>query len=188
MEICRRDDAGIGRLIKCRWLLTVKSDGRRKARLVAIGFRDPNAANLVRESPTLTQTGEHLLLQAVAVHAWLLVGVDIRTAFLPGNFMDRCLAVVLPRDLEQSLGLDASQVIMLGKNVYGLVDAPRRLYLKLVEELERLHFKRCNLHPCLWRLAVPSSPSQLSGVLGVHVDDLIGGGDVHFRKQLKALE
>ena len=48
--------------ITVRWVLSTKIDGTLKARLVARGFQDPDAENVVKDSPTCARDTFRLLL------------------------------------------------------------------------------------------------------------------------------
>ena len=52
--------------MKMRWCLTVKDDGRAKARLVVLGFQDHRLGQLDTESPTVSARGRALALQICA--------------------------------------------------------------------------------------------------------------------------
>ena len=51
------------RILRRRWVLTSKSTGAAKARLVVVGFKDPDLATIERDAPTLSQAGEHLIFR-----------------------------------------------------------------------------------------------------------------------------
>ena len=61
---------------------------------------------------------------------------------------------------------------------YGLVDAPYLWFCALQEELLRLGFETCPFDPCVYILREKEhgkSTNRIAGILGVHVDDGIGG-------------
>ena len=49
-------------LMKMRWVLTRKSDGSAKARLVALGFMAHNLTEVATASPTMSKVGRNLIL------------------------------------------------------------------------------------------------------------------------------
>ena len=58
-------------------------------------------------------------------------------------------------------------------------------------ELERLGFEACPFDPCCFVLRSPATadqPSRLEGILGVHVDDGLGGGSHVFEEAIRKLE
>lgn len=74
---------------------------------------------------------------------------------------------------------------------YGLIDAPFLWYQTLVTELEALGFEASPFDACTYVLRAPANspnPGKLCGILGVHVDDGIGGGDEVFEEKIRILE
>lgn len=91
-----KDQIPADQVLKCRWILTrkpldptdAKTQGREykpKARLVTLGYLDPQLTEIPRDSPTLNKTSRMLLLQLVASHGWDLLSFDIKAAFLQGK-------------------------------------------------------------------------------------------------------
>ena len=81
---CLKSDA-TGPLVRMRWVLTVKGDGKAKARLVVLGFQEAGLAELRTESPTCSKRARHLLVQVAANNRWTLHKGDVRKAFLQGS-------------------------------------------------------------------------------------------------------
>ena len=71
--------------MKMRWCLTVKDDGRAKARLVVLGFQDHRLGQLDTESPTVSARGRALVLQICANLGLRLHKGDVTCAFLQGR-------------------------------------------------------------------------------------------------------
>ena len=78
--------------MKMRWVLTYKpamvdEQGRKvpKARLVILGFQDPDLDELERESPTLSTTSRALIFMCAANEQWKLKSGDVKTAFMQGD-------------------------------------------------------------------------------------------------------
>jgi hypothetical protein len=86
-------------ILRCRWILTWKpldqtsmdvSNGpqrthKAKARIVVLGYMDPNIENIPRDSPTMSKTSRMMLLQILATHRWAMESFDIKAAFLQGQ-------------------------------------------------------------------------------------------------------
>ena len=51
------------RIMRARWVLTWKSNGKDKARLCVLGFQDPDLTEVPRDSPTLSTASEALIMQ-----------------------------------------------------------------------------------------------------------------------------
>ena len=93
-----RHDLSPSQILRCRWLyvwkpLTELSDQKAhggktrkaKARLVVLGFQDPQLDTIPRDSPTLGRTSKMLIAQLLASMKWTLMSFDIKAAFLQGK-------------------------------------------------------------------------------------------------------
>ena len=186
-------------VLKSRWILTWKPVedekgnvcGRKaKARLVVLGFQDPQLTTVLRDAPTLSREGRNTVLQTVAATKWVLTSFDIKTAFLRGKAdASNPLAMEPPPELRQKLKLSDDQVCALVGNAYGRVDAPLLFYKELGRQLKKLGFQIHPLEPCVYYLESTdkSGTRILHGVLGTHVDDGVGGGDAFYQKQVSLL-
>ena len=185
-------------ILKSRWVLTWKSveddqgnsNGRKaKARLVVLGFQDPNLTEVARDAPTLTKEGRHTILQMIASFQWELASFDIKTAFLRGKADERNpLAMEPPIELRKKLQLDDDQVCKLVGNAYGRVDAPLLFFKEFGKQLKELGFKVHPLEPCIHFLeSIQNGRRFIHGILGTHVDDGLCGGDDWFHEQLNKL-
>jgi hypothetical protein len=98
-------------ILRARWVLTWKDVGpiasaaegctrKAKARLVILGYEDPDITPIPRDSPTLQKESRSLLLQLCASWKWQIQSFDIKTAFLRGSRRDnRQLGLEPPREL-----------------------------------------------------------------------------------------
>ena len=152
-------------ILRCRWILTWKpreetksacdtkmaaklQSHKPKARLVVLGYTDPQITEVPRGSPTLAKQPKMILLQLVASMGWSLGSFDIKAAFLQSD---------------RIIGLEP--VILVSK----------------------LGFKPCPFDSCFFILRDPQD-QKLAGVLGIHVDDGIYGGNGYFQSQIAKLE
>ena len=194
-------------ILRCRWILTWKpvdtvgengdptqstKSHKAKARLVVLGYLDPKIEEIPRDSPTLNKTSRMIALQVISSHAWKLRSFDIKAAFLQGQPQsDRVIALDPVPELRKALDLKPQEICKLNKGAYGLIDAPYLWYCALVTELTRLGFETSPFDPCCFVLRSPpkgDQPGQLEGILGVHVDDGIGGGSPYFESKIQELE
>ena len=186
-------------ILRSRWVLTWKpledapSEGphrKAKARLVVLGFQDPQLTEVVRDAPTLTREGRHTVLQAIASYQWVLSSFDIKTAFLRGKADSKNpLAMEPPIELRKKLALPEDQVCALVGNAYGRVDAPLLFYKELTKQLQKLNFRTHPLEPCVFLLeSLQNHRRIIHGILGTHVDDGVCGGDEYFHQQLEKLK
>ena len=182
-------------IMRCRWILTwkpiddekEKNKVKAKARLVILGYLDPQLEELPRDSPTLGRNAKMLLLQLIASKCWDLRSFDIKAAFLQGKPQPgRTLAIEPVPELAQALQLATNEICKLEKGAYGLIDAPYLWYVAITEELMSLGFEASPFDPCMFVLR--NDRQQLSGVLGLHVDDGICAGDEYFLSKIDLLE
>ena len=203
-----RDQIPEDQILKCRWILTWKPidqcDGantkaeqnakthKAKARLVILGYLDPQIENIPRDSPTLNKTSRMIILQAIASHMWKVCSFDIKAAFLQGQPQStRVMGLDPVPELRRAMNMQPHEIGKLNKGAYGLIDAPYLWYCALVQELTSLGFEISPFDPCLFVLREPAdsaTPGQLAGILGVHVDDGIGGGNAYYQSKIDQLE
>lgn len=186
-------------VLRCRWVLTWKpiepkdqdpknpKERKAKARLVVLGYLDPAIDKLTRDSPTLSKHSRMLLLQVLASYGWDLRSFDIKAAFLQGKPQeDRVIGVEPVPELVEALGLKGNEICRLTKSAYGLIDAPYLWFKTLNEELHRLGFESSPFDPCLYVLR--SEKNELDGILGIHVDDGLCGGNDRFQQKIRQLQ
>jgi hypothetical protein len=185
-------------ILKCRWVLTWKDldpidaakegkSRKAKARLVILGYMDPDLTDIPRDSPTLQKESRALLLQYCAARRWVIQSFDVKTAFLRGSRRDnRILGVEPPPELRAKLNMKETETCELLKSAYGLVNAPYLWYVELKESLLELQFQISPLDPCLFCLV--GKQGQVHGLIGMHVDDGLCCGDETFERTLNQLE
>ena len=194
-------------ILRSRWVLTWKpidpaelpessaaQPMKPKARLVVLGFEDPQLDSLARDSPTMGRDSRTLLLQYAASAKWMIQSFDIQTAFLRGSRTDgRILGLEPPIEMRNQMKLKPWECCELLKSAYGLVNAPLLWYEELKGSLIALGFVISPLDPCLFVLPKDNSNSdpqqpQIHGLIGIHVDDGLAAGDEVFNKAVKQLE
>ena len=194
-----RDQISPDQILRCRWILTwkpldvseVSKDSRShkaKARLVVLGYLDPQLEDLPRDSPTLGRHSKMLLLQLIASNGWNLKSFDIKAAFLQGKPQPgRVLGLEPVPEMRSELKMQESEILKLEKGAYGLVDAPYLWYKAILEELQRLQFEQSPFDPCVFILRNPKT-HQPDGIIGLHVDDGLCGGNSRFESVMVELE
>ena len=109
-----RNKLPLDSILRCRWILSWKPlDGtqdahvdpknpktrKAKARLVILGYEDPQIDSIPRDSPTLGRDARALLLQLIASCKWDVMSFDVRTAFLRGRAQEgRILGLEPPEE------------------------------------------------------------------------------------------
>ena len=79
--------------MKMRWVLTWKtppeesgeSEKRAKARLVVLGYTDPDLTEVAKDSPTLALRTRLMLFAICAAQRWTLFKGDFKNALLQGD-------------------------------------------------------------------------------------------------------
>jgi len=173
-EIVARKGVDMRRAMRARWVLTWKAVGKAKARLCVLGFQDPDLTEMERDSPTMSTQAESLMLQWIASSGYVIESGDIKTAFLSGDHDDREVFILPPPDVAKMLHMSDQEILRLRKAVYGLVNAPRKWWERLRKSLLTLGFVQSQLDPCIF---IMKSANKTHGMLGVHVDDILGAGD-----------
>ena len=186
-------------ILKCRWIFTWKpldeedqkthhKTRKAKARLVILGYLDPQIEQFPRDSPTLGRHSKMLMLQLIASMGWDLQSFDIKAAFLQGKPQtDRVLGVEPVPELIKALKLQPNEVCKLEKGAYGLIDAPYMWYKAILEQLTELGFQQSPFDPCVFILRNPQTRMP-DGILGLHVDDGLCGGNQRFKETIDKLE
>ena len=87
-------------ILRCRWLLTWKNveqpspgdpDKKAKARLIVLGYLDPQLEEIPRDSPTMSKTSRMLILQMISSEGWDPMSFDVKAAFLQETHQDEPL-------------------------------------------------------------------------------------------------
>ena len=187
-------------ILKCRWIhvwkpIEDKTEQERqnktrkaKSRLVVLGYMDPALETIPRDSPTLGRQSRMLLLQLIASMRWTLTSFDIKAAFLQGKTQEgRKIGLEPVPELARAMRLKENEICRLEKSAYGLIDAPFLWFKELDRVLRQLSFVPSPFDPCVYLLYKENSKTP-SGVIGMHVDDGLCGGDEYFAEQLAKLE
>eukprot|EP00971_Amphidinium_carterae_P349782 6491220-Amphidinium_carterae.1 len=177
------------RIIPTRWVLVEKDVGedlptQAKARLVLQGFKDPDIGDLEVSSPTLSKDALPLLLIVIASMKWTLFIADVKGAFMTSRPLDReggALYASLPKMWDLHDIALPEQLILVKVAWYGLNDGPKEFYETLVADLFRLGCRRSALDPCVFMWF---QDNKLQGVVGLTVDDVLGGGTEKFHKSV----
>ncbi|CAK0889332.1 unnamed protein product [Prorocentrum cordatum] len=169
------------RLLRRRFVLTWKKDEqgnvlRGKARLVVLGFSDPDLLHLRTESPLASRRARQLLLAMAARHKLKLEKADAVTAFLQGETDEekRKIYADPPKDVRQAFGMKDDDVLQFLKTMYGFVHAPRKWWLHFKDTLKTLKLEIVQCEPCV---GVIRDGSKMVGMVILRVDDMMIAGD-----------
>eukprot|EP00435_Cladocopium_sp_Y103_P025486 s1363_g6.t1 len=165
------------RLMSMRWVLTRKSDGAAKARLVVLGFMAPNITEVETASPTMSKTSRNLIIAAAACLGFILKGGDVTSAFLQTGISleDEMLDVWAPPELAALFGAEHGDgmALRVREAFYGLCHAPRKWFERCVATLLRLGWKQLKGDRCVFTLM---EEDRLVAIAGLHVDDFLVAG------------
>ena len=196
-------EAREGEAVPVRFLLKYKEkDGKKKAnaRLILQGFRhvDVTSKKLETESPTLSKGSRSLIMLLCCQMGWKIFSADVKSAFLQSDDIDQeiRLFAVPNRDIRKRLArlmdLKDFQILRILKPAFGDVRAPRQWYTTADRvNREELTFARHKLDRCVYLSCRQAQEGDdpfrvfnkegvamvMDGVLGVHVDDVVGGGE-----------
>ncbi len=147
----------------------------KKARFVVKGFQEKS--HIQSDSPTGSKECLRILLSIIITKGWKVNSLDIKSAFLQGNLIQRNVFLVPPP--EANAGNDI--LWKLHKCVYGLNDAARMWYWAIWEELTKLSCVRSSLDFGLFKWY---NNGRLEGVFQSHVDDFLWAGSDAFENKV----
>ena len=168
--------------LSMRWIITEKSlsGGKTayKGRLVCRGFEEEESQFEV-DSPTVEKSSVRTFLALSSLNKWRTHSVDIKSAFLQADMLDRDVHVRPPKNIKK-----AGVIWKLLKPLYGLSDSSRNWYFTLTKTLKELGLEQSSYDKALFYIR---SVNKLEGVLVVHVDDLLFSGNKKFLAIVKRL-
>ena len=163
-----------------------------KARWTARGDKDPDLFTLVRDgctqAPTISSNGRYTVMQTIASMGFKLQLGDVTGAFLEADEMTRTNGkLYMSGPANHHLpGYHPEQLYEVVKPIYGLNDSPQRWFTKFANTVKEDGWIQSRLDHCVFFLR--NKQGHLKGVVGVHVDDvLLGGQGVDFEASIKRL-
>ena len=180
-----RNETDPKRILQSRFVKTRKGEDEIKCRWVIKGYLDPDIDILMRQSPTLSADGLAVAFQLIASFRWQAQIADVEGAFLQGEKLTRergRIFASLPRDGAGDIPNDA--VIELTKCVYGLMDAPLKWWRSIASTLTQLGMKQSELDSCVFLWFDNENQDRLGGILALHVDDMLVGGNKNFQEKV----
>ena len=192
-----------------RFLLKYKNkDGKQvaNARIILQGFKhsDVTTKKLDTESPTLSKVGRSLVVFLCAQMGWKVWTADVKSAFLQADRIDdevRIFAIPnadIRKRLARMIGLKEDEILRILQPAFGDVRAPRQWYGTADRVMTgELTYLRHQLDRCVYlstREATENDDSfrvfnkkgasmVVDGIIGIHVDDIMGGGESVFKKE-----
>ena len=177
-------------ILRVRWVLEYRLDENEnkspKARIVILGYLDPDYENRPAASPTMTRNTRQLLLHFGAWMGFSAAKGDVSGAFLQGRNLQRDLWVLPVPELAAALDVAPGEIMKLKRAAYGLVEAPVEWYMSISTVLKEHGWRRLKSDPCCWILIDPSlvkaetekrvttrSECLVVAATGGHVDDFV---------------
>ena len=161
-------------MIDARWVFKWKADEtgkivKAKARLVAKGFKQKYGVDYLETfSPTPNAGSQRLLVALTCKYNLELLHWDIEQAFVQSE-LDHKVFMKLP----SGTGSMSGKVARLHKSLYGLKQASRAFYKRLVSDLKRIGFELSMSDPCVLRFMMED---EVVGMVAIHVDDILYAG------------
>ena len=159
--------------ITTTWVLTEKGKEIR-ARLTVRGFQEEGS--FPTDSPTVQKHTIKILLSIAATEGWDIKTTDISSAFLQGDKMDRLVFVKPPKESQLK-----NKLWLLEKCLYGLKDASRKWYFRVLNKLKELGFKTSHYDAGFFYLI---KDGILIGIVALHVDDFLFAGSKYFNQAI----
>ena len=146
-----------------------------KARLVLRGFEEEDK-DREKASPTCTSEGLKMVLTIMAQNKWKPRTMDIKTAFLQGDKLERDIYIKPPiKDKEKRI------LWKIEKCVYGLKDASLYWYNRVKDYMRKIGGKVSKMDPAIFFWEDESR--KIQGILACHVDDFLYSGSEKFKEK-----
>ena len=163
--------------VSTSWVFTVKSDGRRKARLVARGDHQKENTYSITFSPTLRPEIMRAIFALIATQHWFMAQFDVKTAYLYSP-IDTELYIYQPqgysthtRHAKVPSGMRV--VYKLNKALYGLKQSGNLWHKEIQKHLAKINFE--SSHPFPSTYIHKDRNGKVDCVVGLFVDDIIVG-------------
>ena len=178
-----RSTAARDKLVPLRFLLKYKNmpDGSSEAnaRVLFQGFKVAEVTDRAvdKDASTLSRLGRNTILLTASVKKWLLFNGDIKNAFHQADDLETAGIELYGEPdsfMREYLGLGPNDVLKMIKPPFGDVRSPKLWQKKAFQLMVDAGFTQHPLDPCLW-LSFDDN-GKLNGIIGLHVDDVLGCG------------
>ncbi|CAK0839942.1 unnamed protein product, partial [Prorocentrum cordatum] len=144
-------------VMRMRWILEWKmdettSEKKPKARIVVLGYMDPEYEHRPTTAPTMTRTSRHPVLQAMAWLGFKGYKADVTVAFTQNREIKHDLFGMPVEELAVALGMLEGVAMRLRKAGYGLVEAAIEWFMTVGEALEEFGWTQMKMDPCVLAL------------------------------------
>jgi hypothetical protein len=159
------------RLIGSKWVFKRKKNGVYRSRLCALGYSQiPGLDFTDNFAPVINEITFRILIGASLIEGWNAEVIDVETAFLYGELEEE-IYMKIPEGLEYIEPINRDdECCVLGKAIYGLVQASRQWWKKFTMVLVKdLHFESCVADVCLLKRVSNDGVVYLC----IYVDDVL---------------
>ena len=126
------------RCVKHKWVFNIKRNGVYRSRLVACGYSQiPGIDHDESYAPVVNDVTYRTVILCMMLYVLTAKTVDVETAFLHGDLE----GIEIYMDCPLGIDHETDECLILNKTIYGLVQAARQFFKKLVTCLISLGFK-----------------------------------------------
>ncbi len=138
------------KLIGSKWVFKCKKNGTHHARLVALGYSQvPGVDYMDNFAPVVNDVTLRVIMMLYLLYKYDSKIIDVETAFLYGDLEEQ-IYMKIPEGLQEYTQVPEDACVELNKSIYGLVQAARQWWKKLMQLLtEKLGFTCSKVDPCL---------------------------------------
>ena len=150
-HVKRHDHTNDRRLVWCRWVFKVKRNGVYHARLVAKGFSQiPGMDFTDKFFPVLDDVTFRVVVARMLIDNLKGKVVNIDNAFLNGD-LEHEIYMKIPEGYDEVMNprVDKDDCLILQKSIYGLVQAAKQFWKKIVDEIQEGGFELSEADPCM---------------------------------------
>ena len=150
-HVKRKDCPNDHRLVGCRWVFKVKKNGVYHARLVAKGFSQIPGMDFTDDySPAVNDVTFRVVVARMLIEKLKGKVVDIDNAFLNGD-LENEIYMKIPEGYDEVINqdVDKEDCLILQKAIYGLVQAARQFWKKIVDKMQGGGFQLSEADPCM---------------------------------------
>ena len=147
----RNDHPNDCRLVGLRWVFKVKQNGVYHARLVANSFSQIPVDNFTDNySPVVNDVTFRVVVARMRIENMKAKVVDIDYALMNGD-LEHENYMKIPEEYDEVINqrVDKEDCLILQKAMYGLVQAARQFWKKIVDKMQEGAFKLSEADPCM---------------------------------------
>jgi len=160
------------KLIGTRWVLTTKSNGTKKARIVVQGCQQKlNDTYSNTYAPTAQADTLRITIAVAAIRKWNIKQLDIQAAYLNAKLKEKIYVKVPEGDKNYQNG----KAWLLQKALYGLKQAGRVWNQDISTFLKSIGLKQYRTDKCLF--GKYNEQNKLTALLTLYVDDILITGE-----------